>query len=356
MAKKGYYAVQRGRSTGVYSDWDSCKSQISGYAGAVFKRFDTLAEAKNFAASNSGYSSRSPTPSTGSSSSYGGSSYPFGGTYYAPTRNVTQVSPKSFRSTRSNTSSAIKPTNNFYAVKSSNPSLPSKIFNTWNECQSYVRRQRGVSFKKFDNMSAATNYVNGTSSAAIDYNLIGIPESTFTNKYKLPSSNFRFDKTSDVYCDGSSLANGTAYARAGYGVYFEGDPTSNISERLRVGAQTNNRGEIQAVSRALDKIWENLTEKDTKVNYQIKTDSEYVAKLLNDRYSSYSDAELQKVANADLAVPMVKKFAKVKKFYEVNKDSFANNGNFKIEWVRGHAGTEGNEKADALARNGANMN
>lgn len=79
-----YYAVAKGRNTGVYSDWNSCKSNVNGYSGASFKKFDTLAEAKSFASSSSSSSSSrsSSSYSTSGSSSYSssGSSYSSSGT------------------------------------------------------------------------------------------------------------------------------------------------------------------------------------------------------------------------------------------------------------------------------------
>lgn len=41
MAKKKYYVVWDGRETGVYNSWESCKKQVSGYPGAVYKSFDS---------------------------------------------------------------------------------------------------------------------------------------------------------------------------------------------------------------------------------------------------------------------------------------------------------------------------
>jgi ribonuclease HI len=56
MAKsKGpkYYAVAVGRVTGVYSTWEECKVQTSGYSGAIFKSFSTSHEAQAFLIANS---------------------------------------------------------------------------------------------------------------------------------------------------------------------------------------------------------------------------------------------------------------------------------------------------------------
>lgn len=51
MAKK-YYAVQKGRSTGVFLTWADCQKQVSGFSGAVFKSFPTQAEAEAFVRGN----------------------------------------------------------------------------------------------------------------------------------------------------------------------------------------------------------------------------------------------------------------------------------------------------------------
>ena len=31
-----YYAVQKGHHPGVYTTWDECKQQVSGFSGAVY--------------------------------------------------------------------------------------------------------------------------------------------------------------------------------------------------------------------------------------------------------------------------------------------------------------------------------
>ena len=48
MAAKKYYAVKQGRETGIFTSWDACKAQVSGYSGAVYKSFTTLEEAQQY--------------------------------------------------------------------------------------------------------------------------------------------------------------------------------------------------------------------------------------------------------------------------------------------------------------------
>ena len=45
---KWVYAVAKGHQTGVYSSWEECRSQVTGYTGAVFRKFATELEAKAF--------------------------------------------------------------------------------------------------------------------------------------------------------------------------------------------------------------------------------------------------------------------------------------------------------------------
>lgn len=45
---KYYYAVKKGLVPGVYRSWDQCKEQVHGFPGAIYKKFETLEEAKKF--------------------------------------------------------------------------------------------------------------------------------------------------------------------------------------------------------------------------------------------------------------------------------------------------------------------
>jgi len=44
--KKKYYVVWRGKKTGVFTSWDTCKKQINGFEGAQYKAFIDKAEAE----------------------------------------------------------------------------------------------------------------------------------------------------------------------------------------------------------------------------------------------------------------------------------------------------------------------
>jgi ribonuclease HI len=43
-----FYAVHKGRKTGIYKTWDECKAQVEKYENPVFKKFNNQDEAKQF--------------------------------------------------------------------------------------------------------------------------------------------------------------------------------------------------------------------------------------------------------------------------------------------------------------------
>ena len=47
MPKQKYYVVWKGRHSGVFNSWEACSAQVSGYTGAEYKSFDSLAAAES---------------------------------------------------------------------------------------------------------------------------------------------------------------------------------------------------------------------------------------------------------------------------------------------------------------------
>ena len=46
MSKKNrIYAVKKGHTIGLFSNWEDCKSAVQGFAGAVYKSFESEEEA-----------------------------------------------------------------------------------------------------------------------------------------------------------------------------------------------------------------------------------------------------------------------------------------------------------------------
>lgn len=48
MAQFKYYAVKKGRNSGIYKSWPEAKAQTDGYPGAIFKSFKDVASAKKY--------------------------------------------------------------------------------------------------------------------------------------------------------------------------------------------------------------------------------------------------------------------------------------------------------------------
>ncbi len=48
MAKNKYYAVKKGRETGIFSSWAECEKATKGYSGAIYKSFGNIDDAKRF--------------------------------------------------------------------------------------------------------------------------------------------------------------------------------------------------------------------------------------------------------------------------------------------------------------------
>ena len=74
MAK--YYAVRSGYHTGIFSTWDECRKEVSGYSNAEYKSFTTLDEAKNYLGINEQLSLFDDTvPETNTAAAYVDGSY-----------------------------------------------------------------------------------------------------------------------------------------------------------------------------------------------------------------------------------------------------------------------------------------
>ena len=49
-SKTKFYAVRRGRETGIFQSWAECSASVMGFAGAIYKSFATRTEAEAFLA------------------------------------------------------------------------------------------------------------------------------------------------------------------------------------------------------------------------------------------------------------------------------------------------------------------
>jgi ribonuclease HI len=56
-----YYAVKNGKIPGIYTSWNECKEQVSGYSGAVYKSFTSKAAALEYIGADGGADTSSST-------------------------------------------------------------------------------------------------------------------------------------------------------------------------------------------------------------------------------------------------------------------------------------------------------
>lgn len=54
MATKKYYAVKKGKSTGIFRTWEECRACVEGCPGAQYKGFAALEEAEGYLGLESG--------------------------------------------------------------------------------------------------------------------------------------------------------------------------------------------------------------------------------------------------------------------------------------------------------------
>jgi len=125
-----------------------------------------------------------------------------------------------------------------------------------------------------------------------------------------------------AHTDGACIGNPGV---GGWGTLVETDEERHWDLWGHLARTTNNRAEALAVLGALEWV-------PAKSQLLLRADSELTLNILQGRYKVK--------ANTDL-------------WLEINRVRAARDLDLKVEWVRGHAGDVGNERADWLSRVGA---
>ncbi|KAF8171156.1 ribonuclease H-like domain-containing protein, partial [Pholiota molesta] len=134
-----------------------------------------------------------------------------------------------------------------------------------------------------------------------------------------------------VYTDGACIGNGTSDAQAGAGIFWGIHSVKNRSLRVP-GKQTNNRGEIYAILKAIE-----IAPKESTL--KIYTDSMYAIKSIGE-WAIASAARGWEIENGDLISDCVDLIRQ-------------RTGRLSLIQVKGHSGNKHNDAADALAKEGA---
>lgn len=233
------------------------------------------------------------------------------------------------------------------------------IYRTWPECEAQVKGYSGAVFKKFPSEKEAQGFIAqhaaGASSIVLP-NKRSRPDdedsgqSSRSKAARSSASDEHSDtaqpslKVVKVYCDGAATGNGRDWSRAGWGVWFadEGQPLHELNEsrRLPGKVQTNNRGELMAIIRAIQ-----LAPKDCQL--VIMSDSQYSISAITSwqhawRPKGWKRSNGEDVQNKDL-------------IRRLEREMRARKPRPKLVHVKGHAGTYGNEMADRLATQGATL-
>ena len=151
------------------------------------------------------------------------------------------------------------------------------------------------------------------------------------------------DGFTEVYTDGACPNNGKSEAKAGVGVWWGDGHSLNYSRRVTGDKQTNNVAEIQAAIVAIRQAV-----KAEKKKLVIHTDSQFLINCVTKwmqgwKKKGWKTATGQAVKNQDDLM--------------VLDSLLAANRGLEIRWshVKGHSGNRGNDEADRLAVEGANM-
>ncbi|XP_074009513.1 ribonuclease H1 isoform X1 [Numenius arquata] len=264
----------------------------------------------------------------------------------------------------------------FYAVRKGRRA---GVYRTWAECQEQVNKFPSASFKKFATEKDAWAFVrqqqqqpeaagahvppavtqeNSSRGEEPEINVLCCntckrPYEQSTNEehitkrvkhdevYSAPTvSEDKFSYMGDfavVYTDGCCSGNGRNRARAGIGVYWGPGHPLNTSERLP-GRQTNQRAEIHAACKAIEQAKSQNIKK-----LIIYTDSKFTINGITSWVDNWKTNGWRTSSGASV----------------INKEDFERLDNLskgiEIQWMHipGHAGFQGNEEADRLAREGA---
>lgn len=337
--KMSYYAVASGREIGIYKTWAECEKNVKGYSNPKYKKFKTKAEAEVFLESN-----RLDKPKDQNNEEHVHTredAVPLGKTKRKEAHDrLVKLVERRFGKSKD--------------AEIESPPPAKEIEDSWPD---------DVEFEEGDDsiLLVAAAEVEGISHIPLkrkntnEENDSGPSGPKVQKKYSHESKiwepvglkyfgKFEFAIDSEgfviVYTDGSCINNGQANPIAGYGVYFGEDHPLNAGKPVK-GRVTNNAGEIQGAIHAIN------VAKDLGIQKLcLSTDSQFVIDAATSWIKTWK-----------------RKGWKLQNGGEVkNKEDFMIldrllDGSIQIKWnyVKGHKGIIGNERADQLARKGAEL-
>ncbi|XP_071518690.1 ribonuclease H1 isoform X1 [Panulirus ornatus] len=330
-----FYAVARGHSPGIYESWTECQKQIVGFHCPRYKKFSSMSEAKEFVQENS---SSNPVVDRRTEAEKSGETGENNGAKDGASEESTAKASRSIENGR------LDPT--LQDMKREMKKLQKELAELRSKFDDYVAKTYGdvnsTSQKQSSHKSSSTaekrKRENSDSNEAADGESdtkklnTGDSDGDDKTKFSTDSDGFLI-----VYTDGACEFNGRHGARAGVGVYFGPDHPLNVSEPVK-GRATNNTAEIQAATYALE-----LAQASGFKKVAVHTDSQFMINcmtswLKNWKKKNWCKSDGEPVKNKEDLITL-----------DAASEGLA------VKWVhvKGHAGHEGNELADKLARQGA---
>lgn len=190
-----FYAVKAGKVPGIYTTWDQCKQNVSGFKAAVYRKFNTVEEASAFVFDGSERKNASENP--------------------LPVINLEPVQPAVIQK--------------YCTCLCTCGAFPGSSLSVVHQFQDIVPNLSGK-------RPSEENEASKLKRMKFADSLVPQP----VNKDSVV-----------IYTDGACVSNGRKRAKGGIGVYWGPNHPMNISETLE-GRQTNNRAEIMAAVRALN--------------------------------------------------------------------------------------------------------
>lgn len=195
--KMPFYAVGKGKSTGIFETWEACKRQVDGYPGAKFKKFYERHQAEDFLKT-------------------------FENKIKEETPELKQETGMPFVDFWPDDVSADEEDDFLLASVAAN----------FDDTQS--RKRKGSASQEPEKLRKDSHVYKS------------VEQKMFGN-YLLPVDSEGYVQ---VYTDGSCEGNGLHNAVAGLGVYFDDNHPLNVAKPV-TGRATNNVGEIQAACEAI---------------------------------------------------------------------------------------------------------
>ncbi|XP_052747532.1 uncharacterized protein LOC112058451 [Bicyclus anynana] len=330
VSKMPFYAVAKGRVSGIFNSWPDCESQVKGYSGARYKKFDTITAAQEFIDTHG--VNNAPKTKLSDTISSANLSTPIRKTY-GPSHKR-QFSTSQSYSDENGPSKAKKK-----YTKSKQNSDNDGFSDDSDDLNTIIVKQMDDIEKRLQSFQKGVDKIiqKGTKSERKAI-MIEPPTNVRANK---SSNNFETDSDGyiQVYTDGACSSNGRNSAKAGLGVYWGDGHPLNISAPVS-GRATNNCGEIQAATQAIKQAIDNGVEK-----LAINTDS----KFLINSVTKWMPGWKRKGWKLKSGEPVKNE----KDFKDL--DQIQDKIYIKWNYVEAHKGIHGNERADQLAKAGAAM-